>query len=170
MRLRFQFLQKTSLWWKSNRKWLKGLFWINILIWFWPVYFGIPTYKEIVTPNEITFAQIVRTFAPTPSPMPDTILDTINYYAKIFGVNPDLAVKITTCESNNNPDRIGNEEKSNLNSVGLWQFQPTTFYANAANYKMKNANIYDYRDQTIIAMQMIRDGKIGEWSCYKKIK
>jgi hypothetical protein len=171
MRLQFHFIRKAGLWWITKRKWFIRLFWLNVLIWFWPCYLGSITYKEVMAPNEISFAQMVKTVIenPTLEPLPQTIEDTIDFYASRFGVDAGLIKKIAMCESGMNPDRIG-QEKVALNSVGLMQFQPQTFYANAAKYKIKNANLYDYRDQILVAVQMIRDEQASAWSCYKLIK
>ena len=102
-------------------------------------------------------------------PMPQNVLDTINYYADRFAVEPRLALAIVNCESQNDPTRIG-DRQADIVSIGLWQFQSTTFYQYAKKYKVKNANVYDYRDQTLIAIQMLRDGLKNEWTCGRKIK
>lgn len=157
-----------KVWWshkrRSTRLAIKMLVWLNLILAFIVFYGGSIVYKELLRPYEFTYAKASKEISY--EPMPSEVLDTINYYAKLFGVEPSLAIKITTCESKNNPTIIGNEKVA-LNSYGLWQFQPQTFYQYAAKYKIKNANLYDWRDQTIVAIQMIRDGQADAWSCYK---
>lgn len=157
-------------WWthktKSKRLTIKMLIWLNLILAFIVFYGGSIVYKELSEPIIPASAQYGQMIKEKIEPMPSEVLDTINYYAKLYGVEPSLAIKITTCESKNNPTVIGNEKVA-LNSYGLWQFQPQTFYQYAAKYGIKNANLYDYRDQTIIAIQMLRDGKRAEWTCGK---
>jgi len=156
-----------KVWWnhkrRSTRLAIKMLIWLNLILAFIVSYGGSIVYKELSEPIVPAFAQY-KQLTEKIEPMPSEVLDVINYYAKLFGVDPGLAIKITTCESKNNPYVIGNEKVA-LNSYGLWQFQPQTFYFYAAKYGIKNANLYDYRDQTIVAMMMLRDGKRAEWTC-----
>jgi hypothetical protein len=144
------------------------LIWLNLILAFIVFYGGSIVWKELSEPIVPAMAQY-KQYQQKIEPMPSEVLDTINYYAKLFGVSPELAIKITTCESKNNPTIIGNEKVA-LNSYGLWQWQPQSFYQYAAKYKIKNANLYDYRDQTLVAMMVLRDGGKDIWSCGKNLK
>lgn len=165
--MKLQILRKTGLWWIRNRRTFKILFWVNILIWFWPVYLGMGAYKEIVVPNELASARYERAEPIAYEAMPSEVKDTLNYYADLFGVDKKLVYKITQCESGGNPDRIGYEKNVPTNSFGLWQFQMGTWAEFSAKYKCRNCDIRDYRDQTLIAIQMIRDGYASRWTCFK---
>ena len=158
--------QRIRFCWSRKKKWIIRLFWLNILIWFWPVLLGHQVYKEIILPHEVSLASYQKPVI-TYEALPDTIKDTIHFYSYRFGIDENRMIKLIECESKGNPNRIGFEARVNLNSVGLLQFQPVTFYEYAGKYKIRNANIYDYRDQVLIASMMIRDNLIGKWTCGK---
>ena len=124
-------------------------------------------YFDLLKINQVS-ADINYPATTTPAPMPQTIVDTINYVARLYGVEPKIIIKLAQCESSGDPTRIGNEPKLNTNSIGLLQFQQATWARYISIYKMRNANIYDYRDQVILASQMIRDGHLNEWACANK--
>jgi len=143
------------------------LIWLNLVIAFIVFYGGSIVYKELSEPIVPAYAQY-KQLTEKIEPMPKEVLDTINYVTRLYGVEPSLMIKIAQCESGMNPNIIGNEPKVNLNSIGLLQFQPASWAEYAGKYKMRNANIYDYRDQIILASQLLRDGKCHIWSCCPK--
>jgi len=170
MKLKFQLARKAGAWWIYRRKWFVRLFWLNCILWFWPVYLGHGIYKEVIAPQEVSYAQITKLETSAPVPMPDTIKDTVAYYHSKFGVKVPLEkiYELIECESHGDPNRNGDYQERLL-SRGLMQFQPLTFFEQAKLYGIKNADINDWRDQVLIGMMMIRDGKINQWTCWKII-
>lgn len=156
---------RIGAWWIRRRKAIKLLLFINFLIWFWPLYLGHQTYKEMIVPQEISLASYQKPVV-NYEQLPDGVKDTLQFYADLYGVDMKLVTKIVECESGGNPDRIGYEAKVPTNSFGLWQFQMGTWAEFSAKYKCRNCDIRDYRHQTLVAVQMLRDGYGKRWSCY----
>ncbi len=159
-------------WWthktKNKRLAIKMLIWLNLILAFIVFYGGSVVYKELSEPVVPAYAQY-KQLTEKIEPMPSEVLDTINYYAQRFGVDPKLALAIVECESKGNTTIIG-DYQANMVSVGLWQFQFLTFYGAAKKYGVKNADIRDHRDQTLIAMMLLRDGQKNIWTCGRNLK
>jgi hypothetical protein len=128
-----------------------------------------PLYEDFVKPQDAMAVQYQRLDPAIPSPLPSTVVDTINYYAEKFAVDPKLALAIIDCESKGDNSRIG-DSNTPMVSYGLWQWQALSFYAAAKKYGVKNADIRDHRDQTLVAMQVLRDGGKDIWTCGRKLK
>jgi hypothetical protein len=161
------FRRRLHYWYKPKAGKIKALIMINILIFI--VLYG-STECLLADTNSLVYAQTIAVNQTVNyPPMPKAVMETLDYYAILYGVPQDLVHKIVACESNFSTD-IKGDYQADLISVGLWQFQPTTFYQYAKRYKVKNADIYDYRDQTIVAIQMLRDNLKDHWTCGKKIK
>jgi len=48
---------------------------------------------------------------------------------------------------------------------GLFQFMPSTFYANAKRAGLENPDIWSADDQTNVAAYMQSIGQQGQWTC-----
>jgi hypothetical protein len=140
---------------------------INLMIW------GIAFFSYKALDISMVSANgtlvIEKTVQPTFEQIPTEIKDTVNYFCELYGVDCNLVHKLISCESKGNPNAIGDTHLA-LSSRGLFQFQPTTFFSEAKLYKVRNADINDWRDQILVAVMMIRDGKADAWSCYKIVK
>jgi peptidoglycan hydrolase CwlO-like protein len=85
----------------------------------------------------------------------DQVIAIIRAAASRYGVNGDQLVRVADCESHLNP-RAYNPSS---NTVGLFQFQPGTFYAHGGQ------NIWDAADQSNVAAKMFSQGYADAWSC-----
>jgi hypothetical protein len=155
--------------WQHKTKAKRTIIKLMVLIEVMSFFFLVLGYKQIyqewlsLVTQPTVYAQIEKPVVY--DELPQTVKDTLKYFSNLYGVNLGLVEKIVQCESGGSPDRIGFEAKVPLNSIGLFQFQPATWVQYSALYKVRNANIYDYRDQTLVAVMMLRDGKCNLWSC-----
>lgn len=99
---------------------------------------------------------------------PTEVKEFVDFMCELYGVDKNLAHKIITCESQW-IDRNGDYQEKLL-SRGIWQWQPQSFYQYAKKYAVKNADVDDWRDQTIVAIQVLRDGGKDIWTCGRNIK
>ncbi len=154
-----------KIWWTKRAFKIKALFILNLFLWFF-VLVGFYALKTELMEARTIEKQVEPQILPAlPEPLPKDVIETLDFYTDLFGVSKELVYKIVQCESQFSTDRIGDTHLKN-HSYGLWQFQKATFNEFAKKYKLKNADINDFRHQTIVATQMIRDGWIGRWSCY----
>jgi len=152
-----------KFWWARKGWKVAILLMFIILLWGVNYFWGREMYKELSQGDQVAFAQYQK---PTYEMLPDTVKDTLKFYAELYAVDMSLVNKIVNCESKFNSTITGDSQAA-LTSRGLWQFSPLTFFTYAKKYGVKNADINDYRDQTIVAIQMLRDGKRTEWTCGK---
>ena len=88
------------------------------------------------------------------SPVPATVPDKIVYYAEIFGVNTEVALRIANCESKFNP----NAENLNSSATGVYQFIRKTWKSNC------EGNVYN-ADANIICFVRMYPKHPEWWEC-----
>lgn len=147
-------------WWNKNGWKFFGLIVLMQII----GYVGVTNYQQIKQDLQTPIVVKVQAEETSVQQLPNGVKETLNYYAELYGVSKDLVSKIVKCESNFNPDVTG-DYQAGLVSHGLWQFQLDTFAQYARVYKVKNADINSYQDQTVVAIQMLRDGLRNKWTC-----
>lgn len=79
-----------------------------------------------------------------------------------LGCNADQLIRVMYCESGGRSNAVN---RGGSGASGLFQFIPSTFSANARRLGMSGANIWNPRDQIIIATYMFANGQAGQWSC-----
>lgn len=77
-----------------------------------------------------------------------------------FGVDADALVRVALCESQLDLLAIGP-----VGELGVLQFQPKTFRANARRLGYTLADILDVRAQARVAAEMFSRGQSWQWSC-----
>ena len=81
-------------------------------------------------------------------------------YSKIYHADIQWLTRVRACESSNN--HLNDE---NPICKGLFQFLPSTFYANAARIGLKDPDIWSADDQTNVAAYMNSIGQQAQWTC-----
>jgi hypothetical protein len=154
-------------WWKSwtaHRGWIKFFILVDMCFAFFCGYHYIQLRAAIF--SEVDAQTIIEYQRPTYEELPQTVQETIDYYAELFYQNKDAWHELVNCESGGNPERIG-DVNSKYMSFSLMQFQPQTFYQYAAEYKIKNADLRNWQHQILVAALMIAHGHADAWSCVK---
>ena len=77
-----------------------------------------------------------------------------------FGVDAEALVRVALCESQLDLLAIGP-----VGELGVLQFQPRTFRANARRLGYTLADILDVRAQARVAAEMFSRGQSWQWSC-----
>ena len=167
MKLKFQLARKAGAWWIYRRKWFVRLFWLNCILWFWPVYLGHGIYKEVIAPQEVSYAQITKLETSALVPMPEGFENAIEYFGQLYGVNIEMLKNVFNCESKM-MYQVGDTDKLYW-AYGPAQFQRRTFYEFAEKYKLRNADIDNEIDQALLSVMMIRDGYGEKWTCYRRL-
>lgn len=112
------------------------------------------------------FVILIAKVAPPPTPTPvapspsgsyttQQIIDIITAAGRRYGVEPSYLIKIARCESSLNI-RAYNPAGP---YIGLFQFLPSTFYANGGK------DLYNPYDQSDVAARMISRGMARHWGC-----
>ena len=83
-----------------------------------------------------------------------SVTDKIRYYSKIFGVDPNTALRIGKCESNLNP----NAENINGSATGIYQFIRKTWHDYC------EGDVYN-EDANIICFMRMYPQHPGWWEC-----
>ena len=78
-----------------------------------------------------------------------------------FGNEKAWALRVAECESKYNI----NAKNGTSNASGLFQFMPNTFYANASRAGIVEPDLWDWKQQIIVAGWMIEQGQHGQWEC-----
>lgn len=92
-------------------------------------------------------------------PAPSTVA-LITAAALEFGVDPARLVAVAQCESSLNGLAVGRDQE-----IGLMQFQPRTFAANAPALGYTIRDIVDDRAQARVAAFMFSAGRASAWTC-----
>ncbi len=79
-----------------------------------------------------------------------------------FGVDQDALLRVAVCESQLDPLAIGPADE-----LGLLQFRPKTFRANARALGYTLADILDVRAQARVAAEMWSRDQQWQWTCAK---
>lgn len=77
-----------------------------------------------------------------------------------FGVDQDALLRVAACESHLDPLAIGAADE-----LGILQFRPKTFRANARTLGYTLADILDVRAQARVAAEMWSRGQQWQWTC-----
>ena len=93
--------------------------------------------------------------------VPNTIQNTIGYYADKWDVNEDQMIGVIRCESNFKHEGIYGDDGL---AYGICQFHKPTFLANC-----DNCDYYSLEDQLDTMGKMWSMGKQSHWTCYTKI-
>jgi len=129
-------------------------------------------FKRAVADEKEPTLSLLQTETPTVEPIiadnSTPIHEMIDKWAGVFGVDPKVAHAVIACESKYNVGVIG-DLNLEFQSHGLWQFQERTFNGFVKKYGLKNAELMNPEHQTIIAMQMLRDGLGSRWTCYRRL-
>lgn len=93
-------------------------------------------------------------------PTKDHIIRSI---AQAFGEIGEKAwaLRVAKCESGYNIYA----DNATSNASGLFQFMPPTFYANAERAGIKDPDLWDWKQQIIVAKYMIERDQHGQWEC-----
>ncbi|GAB4143200.1 MAG: hypothetical protein OHK0017_00260 [Patescibacteria group bacterium] len=118
--------------------------------------------------QKATVTQAVATQAPAPIVVPvsssvnrDDARTMIDYYAQMYGVNPDKLFRVMMCESGGR----SNAKNKSSSASGIMQFMPRTFYANAARVGIPNPDLWNPEHQIQTAAWMFSIGQERQWSC-----
>jgi len=76
-----------------------------------------------------------------------------------YGCNSDQLMRVMYCESGGRPNA------RNGQYLGLFQFHPKTFSANASRIGLGYADIWNPYHQIEVATWMFSIGQAGQWSC-----
>jgi Transglycosylase SLT domain len=76
-----------------------------------------------------------------------------------FGCNPEQLLRVMYCESG------GRNVVGSGTYIGIFQFLPSTFNANAKRVGIMNADIWNMEHQVIVATWMFSKGQAGQWGC-----
>jgi soluble lytic murein transglycosylase-like protein len=125
------------------------------------IYTALPTIRFIVNPYEDVLAAmpdikvIEKKVEEAPKELTkEEVQDKIKFYAKMFGVNPDTALRIAKCESNFNPKA----ENINGSATGVFQFIRKTW----KDYC--HGDVYD-ADANIICFMRYYPTNSSWWEC-----
>lgn len=98
-----------------------------------------------------------------------TVQEILKEIPPQYGVSVAVAESVTKCESTQNPKAINYHDGGyGKHSVGLWQFQKSTF----DSYAKKMGQELDYNsalDQTKVASYMLSKNQGHQWTCYRKL-
>lgn len=81
-------------------------------------------------------------------------------YAEKYGAGINWLKRVRFCESGNN-----HLNDKNPKCKGLYQFMPSTFYANAKRIGLENPDLWSADNQTEVAAYMQSIGQQGQWTC-----
>jgi soluble lytic murein transglycosylase-like protein len=79
-----------------------------------------------------------------------------------LGCNAEQIIRVMYCESGGRANAVN---RGGSGASGLFQFMPGTFNGYARRLGMTGANIWNPRDQIIIATYMFANGGAHHWSC-----
>lgn len=85
---------------------------------------------------------------------PAWIAKTIRGAAARHDVSADWLIRVAACESDFNPNAVGN-----AGEIGIFQFLPQTFYDNGGG------DIHSVYDQAEVAATMFANNLSGQWTC-----
>lgn len=81
-------------------------------------------------------------------------------YAEKYGADINWLKRVRFCESRDN-----HLNDNNPKCKGLYQFMPSTFYANAKRIGLENPDLWSADNQTEVAAYMQSIGQQGQWTC-----
>lgn len=103
---------------------------------------------------------VVDVLPATSTPDPHTVVTVLRAAAAEFGVDADELVRVALCESSLNGDSVGLAQE-----VGLMQFLPRTFAANAKRLGYSIRDIGDDVAQARVAAEMWSREQQWQWTC-----
>ena len=86
------------------------------------------------------------------------IADLIRYYSRFYGVDENLMLAVVKCESNFNPQAIGDHGRAK----GLWQIWTSL-------HPISEDCAFDADCSTEWAIRQIADGRGSLWTCWRKL-
>lgn len=121
----------------------------------------------IVWSLAMVFLPLKRTKAEAPElPLQDQPIENIvTHFANEYGVSPELMLAVMRCESNGNPNTVGDGGRSR----GVFQIQKPTW----DRFTKEMGETLDYTssfDQAKVASWAFSEGHGDEWSTYRSIK
>lgn len=87
-------------------------------------------------------------------------------YAKRYGVNPKLALKVAQCESELRTDVYGDSGKA----YGVYQFHEPTFNMFAKAYGLEGMDYKNPEDAIQLAILALSHGEGSHWTCYRTLR
>ncbi len=114
--------------------------------------------KEVITQEPVKQVVVVGTKAPLVVG-PAEIIERINYWSDVRGIDGNRVARIAKCESTFNPNADNGHHK------GLFQQDPDYWPKRAATFGVAGASIFDVEAQIIVATGMMAGGGWSHWSC-----
>jgi hypothetical protein len=96
----------------------------------------------------------------------DCVKKMIRYYADMYGVDRDVALKVASCESNFRYNVVGDGGKA----YGVFQFHEPTFREFAESFGNERLEYRNMAHGVELAMWALANGKGAHWTCYRKIR
>ncbi len=87
-------------------------------------------------------------------------------YAKRYGVDAKLAMKVAKCESEYRTNVYGDSGKA----YGVYQFHKPTFELFAKAYGDESMDYKNPEHSIKLALLAISHGEGDHWTCYRKVK
>jgi soluble lytic murein transglycosylase-like protein len=102
---------------------------------------------------------VVKTQSVAPTEASGDVPTDIVKWANIYGTDPDQLLRVARCESHYRPDA------SNGSHFGIFQFAPSTFYANEKYMGLTGLDYWNADNNIQVAAWMFAHGQQGQWSC-----
>lgn len=97
-----------------------------------------------------------------------TLTSLISVEDAKYNVSDASMVALAKCESSLNNLAINHADPEG-GSIGLFQFQPSTFYGFAKRHGIEDPDIGDPIQQADLAAWMVSQGYGPRWSCWKVV-
>lgn len=142
--------------------------------------------KTDVITSSVVMAKVTPTPASTPippkaveiaveEPSPfnmdhDQIVQRLQYWTSFYGISFYWLHRVGMCESSlengkTDPIAIYSARYGYEHAQGVFQFLPSTFYANASRIGIQNPNIWNADQNIQVAVWMFSQGQSGQWAC-----
>lgn len=91
--------------------------------------------------------------------------ELIEFYADMYGVKKEVALKVAACESEYKTTALGDNGKA----YGVFQFHKPTFTEFAKKFGDDSLEYKNVEHSIELAMWAISQGKGAHWTCYRNL-
>lgn len=98
-----------------------------------------------------------------------TIEGAIAHFSEVYGVDPKISIAVARCESNFNPNVIGDGGRAK----GIYQYHNETWYRHYKEFNKETGITLvkgEPKDDAQLAIWAIANGKGSEWSSLRAIR
>lgn len=117
-------------------------------------------WKLFTLPSGLQFWSVQKVYA-NEKTFREVIEDYIDLYAPVYKVNPKIIKRVVECESNFNPEAVGDQGKA----YGVAQFWQKTFDSFKKEAGIEDLEYKNWMHQIDLMFWAFSNGKQNHWTC-----